>query len=306
LNASNTQGAGTVACTLAGYGVCRVGMDALAELRRLPGLPCGEPLPATFLKHADEQTVVALVAVFEAIRAHGLAPAGAASPFRDWGVLAAPRFLGRPTMTSALPRFQIEGAWGVSPHVVPHRSLHSPSGTISQALKIHGPNFGVAGGPGNELEGLLAGVVLLHDMHLPGVWVAFSRLEPESDSDSTTGRAGPGVKAVGLALALTPLASFAGRPVLELTLKPGGPPAPAFTLAVLEEVLAGLATPVGEGHARAESGWVVPLGTVGQLVLRRRGSALPGPHPPFFAAGAAAVPALTQPGSLSSQRSDQP
>ena len=292
MNASNSPGPDTVACTLAGCAVCRAPVEGLAELRRQPGLPCGEPLPLTFLKHADEQTVAAVVAVFEAVRTHGLAQPDRPSPFRDWGVLAAPRFLGRPTLTAALPRFQTEGAWGVSPHVVPHRSLHSVSGTVSQALKIHGPNFGVGGGPGGELEGLIAAMVLLHDMKLPGVWVVFSRLEPEGDTDPATARPAPGTMAHGLALALTPLASHPSRPSLELTLKPGAPASPPFVLAVLEEVLASLQT-------TASPALVVPLGEQGQLVLRRRGPLLAGPHASFFTPGAVAS-------EFSPQRSDCP
>jgi hypothetical protein len=288
LSDSNTQGPATVACTLAGHASCRIPVEDLAALRRQPGLPCGEPLSANFLKHADEQTVIALAAVFEAIRRHGLAAPGGPSPFRDWGVLAAPRFLGRPLLTAVLPRFQSEGAWGVSPHVIPHHSLHSISGTVSQALKIHGPNFGVGGGPGSEMEGLLTAVVLLHDMKLPGVWLVLSRLEPEGDSDPETGRAGPGTMACGLALALAPLGSFAGRPSLELTLAPGTPPSPALTMNRLEELLAG----------RAEPWAIVPLGGAGQLVLRRSGLPLSGPHPSFFVPGASAT--------FAPQRSDQP
>jgi hypothetical protein len=180
----------------------RVGIESLPELRKQPGPVFGEPLPASFLKHADEQTVVGLAAVFKAIYTFGLQT----TCFHDWGVLAAPRFLGRPAMTAALQRFQAEGAWGVSPHLIPHRSLHSISGSISQALKIHGPNFGVGGGPGAPAEALLAAASMLEGQKLPGVWVVLSCLDPEQAPDEA-GRPAAGTQCVGLALALTPIRS---------------------------------------------------------------------------------------------------
>ncbi|MGH6681122.1 MAG: hypothetical protein ACREDL_19840, partial [Bradyrhizobium sp.] len=121
-----------VCCGVAADAVVRVGLESLPQWRRNPGSTCGEPLPASFLKHADEQTVAGLGAVYRAIQKAGLQTTN----FRDWGVVAAPRFLGRPAMAAALQRFAAEGAWGVSPHLIPHRSLHSISGTVSQALKI--------------------------------------------------------------------------------------------------------------------------------------------------------------------------
>jgi hypothetical protein len=189
----------------------RVHYEGLADLRRQPGPACGAPLPPAFLKHTDEQTVVGLAAVLRAIHDHGLTPAPQARSasdgttgnpgFTDWGIVAAPRFLGRPTMAAALQRFAAEGAWGVSPHLIPHRTLHSVSGTVSQALKIHGPNFGVGGGPGAAAEGLLTGAAMLECRRLPGVWVVITALDPEQAPDEC-GRPAPGTVCAGLALAL--------------------------------------------------------------------------------------------------------
>jgi hypothetical protein len=157
-------------------------------------------LPASFLKHADEQTVAGLAAVFKAVHVGELQT----TDFSDWGVLAAPRFLGRPAMAAALQRFKAEGAWGVSPHLIPHRSLHSISGTVSQALKIHGPNFGIGGGHGAAAEALLAATAMLEGQKLPGVWVVLTCLDPEQPPD-VNGLPAAGTQCVGLALALTPL-----------------------------------------------------------------------------------------------------
>ena len=41
--------------------------------------------------------------------------------FTDWGVIGAPRFMGRAAMAQALQKFDQEGAWGISPHLIPHR-----------------------------------------------------------------------------------------------------------------------------------------------------------------------------------------
>jgi hypothetical protein len=140
-----------------------------------PGPAPGEPLPAAFLKHTDEQTVVGMAALLQAVSRHGLT----GTDFTAWGAVGAPRFLGRAALRAALQRFAAEGAWGISPHLIPHRSLHSISGTISQALKLHGPNFGVGGGPGGAAEGLLTAAALLTGDRLPGVWVVWSGWSPE-------------------------------------------------------------------------------------------------------------------------------
>jgi hypothetical protein len=175
-------------------------------------------LPASFLKHADEQTIAGLCSVYQAIKTAGFR----SCCFRDWGVVAAPRFLGRPTMAAALQRFAAEGAWGVSPHLIPHRSLHSISGTVSQALKIQGPNFGVGGGPGGTVEVLLAATALLEGKRLPGVWIVLTCLDPESPPDEG-GRLAAGTQAVGLALAVTPIRPCGSR--LRLRLVRGTPDA---------------------------------------------------------------------------------
>ncbi|HTU17066.1 MAG TPA: hypothetical protein VMG10_03325 [Gemmataceae bacterium] len=200
-----------ICCDVAAAAVRRVSLESLPDLRRNPG-PCyRDPLLACFLKHADEQTVVGLCAVYQAIQNGHLQ----ATDFRDWGVLAAPRFLGRPAMATALQRFAVEGAWGVSPHLIPHRSLHSISGTVSQALKIHGPNFGVGGGPGGAVEVLLAATALLESKQLPGVWVVLTCLDPELPPEET-GRMAAGTHAVGLALALTPIRMRGSRVRLQI------------------------------------------------------------------------------------------
>ena len=189
---------------LAAAGTRRAPTNAVAALRQMPG-PRDNPLPNGFLKHTDEQTLVGLAAVFQAIRDYHLLD----TCFTEWGVLAAPRFLGRACLAVALQRFALEGAWGVSPHLIPHRSLHSLSGTVSQALGIHGPNFGVGGGPDSASEVLLAAAALLAEGQVPGVWVVLTGWDPEPVLDgpniSANGELRPADSAyVGAALALLP------------------------------------------------------------------------------------------------------
>jgi hypothetical protein len=249
-------------CDVAAEAVLRVSLESLPQLRRDPSPLHGQPLPACFVKHADEQTVVGLYAVYQAIQQGGLQD----TDFRDWGVLAAPRFLGRATMAAALQRFAAEGAWGVSPHLIPHRSLHSISGTVSQALKIHGPNFGVGGGREGAVEALLAATALLECRRLPGVWIVLTCLDPELPPDES-GRLPSGTQAMGLALALTPIGSSASRARLRIV--HGTPDADTlararrgvgFDMRRLETLLKGLHEARGEtttvqvldGHSRLE------------------------------------------------------
>lgn len=186
---------------MAAHAWVRVPTEALAELRRKPGPGCDTPLPLNALKQADEQTVAAVSAVYHAVHHHGLNPADC----RDWAVLAAPYYMGRPSMVVALNRYKSEGAWGASPHLPPHRSLHSPSGTISQLFKIHGPNFGVCGGPGCAPEVLAAAAAMLDARRVPGVWAVLTALDPDLPPDRQ-GVLPPGTHCAALALALTPAA----------------------------------------------------------------------------------------------------
>jgi hypothetical protein len=161
------------------------------------------------LKHADDQTVVGLVALLRAIGVSGLDPTG----FGHWGIVAAPRYLGRPTFDTIFPRFLAEGAWGVSPYLIPHDSLHSPSGTFSQVLKAHGPNLGVGGAPGGEAEALLTAATWLREDQAPGVWVILTGWAPGLSPDDYT-RTDACCEAI--ALAVVPSGAGSGRILLDI------------------------------------------------------------------------------------------
>ncbi len=269
----SAAGERAVCCDLAAYAAVRVPAEALPEHRKRPG-PASVPVPTSLLKHADEQTVLALTAVFQAMHDHGLS----ADAFAEWGAVAAPRFVGRPAMATALERFIAEGAWGVSPHLIPHRSLHSVSGTLSQVLKMRGPNFGVGGGPGSEAEALFTAAALLRCQRLPGVWAVLTGFDPDAAPDAA-GQPAAGTHLVGLALALTParpgwtglrLRLTAGlRPSLNLA--PHGPPSPFLRLFCVEALSDALracaAGPAGEAHAVA-----LALDPVSRVELSRAGA----------------------------------
>jgi hypothetical protein len=239
----------------------------ISTLRLKPGPDGGRSFPASFLKHADEQTVVGLSAVLHAIHEHGLGDLD----LTDWAILGAPRFLGRNALAVALQRYRLEGAWGISPHLIPHRSLHSLSGTVSQALEVHGPNFGVSGGLNAADEALLVAATLLAGDGIPGVWTVLSGYDPEPIPENTTATppaqstqsAPPVCRAVALALVPARPAS----PLLKLQIAAGpmaaredetaeGDLPPFYFESLLEE----LGRPAPCGGWRLHCGGCVELG----------------------------------------------
>jgi len=258
-------------------GSVRAAPDELQVLRKHPGPHPAAPLPASFLKHADDQTVVGVAAVLQAIANGGLG----SECFTEWGVVAAPRYFGRVAMINALQRFCAEGAWGMSPHLIPHRSLHAISGTVSQVLKIHGPNFGGGGGPNGLVEMLRAAMAMLHGDRLPALWLVLTGWEPEPVVGAN-GAPPADARCTGLALALrAPRPGWRG---LRLRLAPAvqhGFAGPNSGLSAgpdllrLETLLTALAT------VKVQSAAIVwRLDGGGRLELEREDASesLPGPH----------------------------
>ncbi len=182
----------------------RAAPEAIAQWRKQPIMVGNEKMPVSFLKHAEDQTVVAMRTVLAAIERQGWQ----ARCFADWGVIAAPSFFGRVSSAAGFQRFQVDGAWGTSPHLIPHQSLHGLSGTLSQALKIHGPNFGVSGAPNAGPDAFLIAAAMLADRLLPGLWVVLTGHESEPIPARGGGmQTAPLCHAVALALTLAASAS---------------------------------------------------------------------------------------------------
>lgn len=233
-------------CTVAAWSWFSTPVEQL-EPHRQPGTVAGNVLSAAFLRHADEQTVAAVAALVQAI------PQVRETAFRTWGVLGCNHQPGRATVACNFARYAKEGAWGVSPHIVPHRCLHSLSGTLSLALKCEGPNFGVG-----EPETLLPlALAWLTQGRVPGLWLALTSIDPELPPLPDTTTPTPGSVVHALVLALTP----AGVAPLRLRLRPvpTALPPSAWALPRVEAWLAG----------REAGDWALP----GGLVLERHAGA---------------------------------
>ena len=223
----------TVRCRVAAHAALRASAETIAVWRKQPIVVGAEKMPVSFLKHAEDQTILALRTILAALEAQGWQERS----FADWGVIAAPNLFGRVSTALTIQRYKQEGAWGVSPHLIPHQSLHGMSGTISQALKINGPNFGVGGGPNASPDAFLLAAALLADGQLPGLWVVLTGYETEWIPAANESIPAPMCEAV--ALALTPTEK--GCAGLHLAIGQLRPDAErAFSLAHLPEFQLGL------------------------------------------------------------------
>ena len=142
-------------------------------LRAKPGPPIVKAIGPKTLRFADEQTVAGMSAILQAIHAWGWQQ----ESFADWGVLSAPRFLGRMITAFNSSRTMHDPSFSISPHIIPNFCLHSVSGAVSVALGIHGPNFGIGGGPDAVPEGIVAALSVLAEKRVPGVWLILSEFD---------------------------------------------------------------------------------------------------------------------------------
>jgi hypothetical protein len=182
-----------------GHGLFRMSPGDVPALRRRPGPTpdgCGGVAPSV-LRYSDEQSIAGTAAALVAIERMGLPR----ESFEGWGVVAASRYLGRANLAVALRNFLAEGVWGTSPHLIPHFALHSPAGTISLALGLHGPNVGVGGGLHAAAEGFLAALTWISAGGVPGVWLVLSGWSPELVPDRRdNGRAAGECQALAIAM----------------------------------------------------------------------------------------------------------
>ena len=189
----------TIRCRVAACAALRGDAETIARWRKQPVVVGAQKMPISFLKHSEDQTILALKTVLRAIELQGCCDCS----FADWGVIAAPNLFGRVSVAQTIQRYQQEGAWGVSPHLIPHQSLHAMSGTISQALKIYGPNFGVSGGPKAGPDAFLIAGAMMVDRQLPGMWLVLTGYESEW-IPALDGRPTAAPMCQAVALALTP------------------------------------------------------------------------------------------------------
>lgn len=164
----------------------RVPAEDLPGLRDRLAASFQTTLGAGTLKQCDELTLVAI----EAVRRAKAALTEATS---DWGVVAGVRTPGRRRMTDTLARFREKGAWGVTPHFIPHSLLHSAAGLVGQAFGLHGPGAGVGGMPGSEGDVLRVAAAWLAGGDLPGAWLV--RAGWSAESFATDGAAGEALAA---------------------------------------------------------------------------------------------------------------
>lgn len=157
-----------------GFGLIRVPLSEIAELRKNPG-PSESGHFAPLLRHADEQSVLAVAAVLRAIDRFGWRN----RPFDDWAVLAAPRYLGRVRIATCCEKFRRVGVRGVPPWIIPNQSLHAVAGTVTMVLRSHGPNFGVGGSVGHLAEAFEVVLPLLQGQASPGAWLVLTEWSPE-------------------------------------------------------------------------------------------------------------------------------
>jgi hypothetical protein len=164
---------------IAARGAVRLTIAEMAAMRKQPPACFSPKLSPLFLKHSDEQTLAALAALYQARADFGLEN----EDFGSWAVVSISRYLGRPAFAALIDRYAIDGAWGVSVQVIPHRTAHSVSGTISLGLGMHGPCIGVNGGVDGENTGLLALPCLMQSGQWRGVWLMCCHWSPEPAVD---------------------------------------------------------------------------------------------------------------------------
>jgi hypothetical protein len=155
-----------------------VPLAAVVDLRSAADPDNTPPLPKRFLRHADEQSVVAVRAVQQGIASlEGLS-------CQSHGVIAAPCRLGRIASSRTLSKYAEGGGVTVSTHIVPHASLHAMAAAVSVGLGMHGPSLGVGGGVEALSDGLLTLVALANTPGVDGWWLVATQVTSEPTIDS--------------------------------------------------------------------------------------------------------------------------
>ncbi len=186
-----------------GWGYARLTFDEAQGLRKTIPRWAAADTAHHFFKHSDEQTILAVQALDNAIERHQLT-----TDFHDWAVISAPQFLGRLAGAATYHKFLKEGTHGVSLHTIPQHSLHSVAGAISVLLGCHGPNLGVGGGPRTISDAILTALTIFDQRQSSGVWLICTgwNFEPLPGRD---GKCATQAVCYAFALALTPASTTA-------------------------------------------------------------------------------------------------
>ena len=160
---------------LRGWSAQRASHAEISTWRKKSAISAPKPLSTGLLRQMDEQTLLCLRTVTSWLESTPEPP----PDFSSWAVLGAPRYLGRCRVAQQVRDFEQGGPSKISPHGIPHCSLHAVSGTLSMALGCHGPNFGIGGGADHLHQALLTVVTLLNRQVVPGVLLAVSAWETE-------------------------------------------------------------------------------------------------------------------------------
>lgn len=153
------------------HGAACLSGDDLTAIRQQSVPRFAARLRPQLLKHSDEQTLAATVALDRAI---DHLCQDELLDFSSWGVVSATRYLGRTAFAAVIDKYKIDGPWGVSVQAIPHTSPHALASSLSLALASHAPCLGAASAPGKELQALLTSATLLRRPDVGGVWLVLS------------------------------------------------------------------------------------------------------------------------------------
>jgi hypothetical protein len=173
-------------------------LPELAAIRKTPPACFSARLAPQLLKHSEEQTLASLVAVYQAMADFELTD----QDYSQWAVVSSSRYMARSAFAAVIDKYRVDGPWGVSVQVIPHRTPHAVAGTISLALQAHGPCIGMNGGQGGDNSALISLPCLLRNSERPGAWMVFSGWSPELAIDRS-GKSISDSTCVAVALALT-------------------------------------------------------------------------------------------------------
>ena len=253
-----TDGSADLTAAVVAAGSAAVRLSACAPLRKSPPAYPGVQVSGHFLKHADEQTIVALLALKQAHDRYQIDPRELAG----WGIVAAPRYIGRLTGANVLYKFPRGGTSAVAPHIVAQCSLHSVAGAASIAMGMHGPNVGIGGGEWAIGDGLAAALTLFEMAQVPGVWLLLTEFDSEPIPDEE-GRPLNDPTCHAVALALQPGVAGASA----VTLRPGSHTR-SLRASYPEATVAEIAACIDAAHRGLPARWACWLPWGGRVELR--------------------------------------